>query len=178
MTTVALAAKRATGISHREGEAPVDYARRLAKAIGALSDDEWEELPEEVQRWANEAVRAITQRSPQIPLPEGTEALLREVSTTPPVGPRPSRVARTTRTAPEAVVVKTSNKAGGGRKGKFPEGARILVVAERNPFREGSKCHGWFSKIENGMTIAEAVSAGAPRNHIRWAHSLGHLRIS
>lgn len=204
--TVVSDLQSATKVTVRPGESAQEYARRLAHKANDLTDDKWESLDEATQHWANEAIEAIRKKTKEIPLPTGIEELFRfvdeeeeeeeksgsEESGDPTddydeddkpvkkakVKAKPVQAQKPTKAK---ALVKPAKKAAAkeavGRKGKFVEGATIKVVADENPFREGSKAHDWFGRIKNGMTLSDAVAAGTPRNHIRWAHSLGHLKI-
>jgi hypothetical protein len=50
-------------------------------------------------------------------------------------------------------------------------------VRRENPWKEGTKGHGYYAKYRNGMTVAEAVKAGAPRGYIRWDVAHGFITL-
>lgn len=159
------------------GEDSAELAERLARKGADVSDAVWETLSQEAQVWVNSAVEAIEGGKALPPL-EGLEALLEGDDD----GEEEEEVVaksngKVKKAPKEAKAKKAATGSGRGRKGKFAPDAKIKVLPVENPFRAGSKCFSWFSKIKSGMTVKEAVDAGAPRNHIRWAHTLGHLEI-
>lgn len=198
MTNVASDLNAVLNLQVREGETEQQFAQRMARKANDMTDDKWETLDVETQEWVNEAIEALRARK-DVPLPAGINQFFPKAAPTedeeePEERPVKNGKAKPVKAAKEAKVketkakgvkakpVKAAKKNGNaqpapGRKGKFPEGAKIKLTVSENPFRAGTKAHNWFSKIENGMTIPEAVEAGAPRNHIRWAHSLGHIEI-
>lgn len=157
-------------------ETQAAFAERLARKANDMENDDWETLSQETQVWVNAAIEAIG-KSQALPLPDGIATALPEaVAEEAPAAKPKGKTA-----APAAKPVKTPAKADApstrGPKGKFGAEDAIEIVPETNPFREGTKCHTWFGKITDGMTVKQAVEAGAPRHHIRWAHTLGHLKI-
>lgn len=182
----------------KKGETQAVFAERLARAANDetnMSNDDWETLDNETQVWVNTATEAI-KRSEAIPLPTGIDFIIpaektEEAPAKPSTKakkeaapkeekPAPKEAKKEKAEKPAKVAKETAKENGGaprGPRGKFAADAKINIVAEKNPFRDGTKCYGWFGKITEGMTVAEAVEAGAPRNHIRWAHTLGHIKI-
>jgi len=57
----------------------------------------------------------------------------------------------------------------GARRGPYDHSAIITVISKSNPHRAGSKDHGKFRKIKTGMTVKEALEAGADRRYLRYA---------
>lgn len=175
-------------IAPKPGEQSAAFLVRLMKKVNSAPDDVWEGLSEEAQSWYNDAATAREERQP-IPLPEGFTTIFEEelASSEEEEDLQPKTLTPKKEAPRKAVPAKKAPRApnpdqhrgaaGAGRKGKYAEGAVITVRAGQNPFRAGTKAYGWFSCIETGMTLSEAVAAGAPRSHIRWAHSLGHLDI-
>ena len=53
-----------------------------------------------------------------------------------------------------------------GRRSLFEDGGKIKILAKKNPHREGSYRDKNFKKIKDGMTVAEAVKAGCPRQQV------------
>lgn len=168
--TVVSELQETLGITPKPGETRSAFAERLARKANDIEDDDWEILSKQVQIWVNAALTAVEKKEP-IPLPEGIEALIAGTEVAAEAAPRKKTKAAM------AVKDKEPKKSSAGPKGKFAADAVIKVVPEENPFRANTKCYGWFAAIEDGMTVAEAVAAGAPRHHIRWAHTLGHLKI-
>lgn len=155
------------------GENGQDFAKRLAVKVNGLDDDTWASLQEDTQLWVNDALKAVEKKK-DIELPDGLRNMLlpegtpgAEKSSKPKGAKKPAEV-----TSEEAYV-----GARRGPKGKFKSGDTIKVLADKNPFREGTKAAAKFGKLKSGMTLEDAVEAGAPRSHIRWAVSLGHLEI-
>lgn len=71
-----------------------------------------------------------------------------------------------------------ANGEGRGRKGSWPMTAKIKVVAKENPHRSGTKNFKRFEKYKNGMTVEQAIAAGAEWANMRYLTNLGHLEIS
>lgn len=199
MTKLLTELMSATRVETRPGETPAEFAQRLARKANDLTDDKWESLHNDTQAWANSAIESLRAKK-NIPLPEGIEALFPDEDDKDPLEAEPDedgvipdelegeptpkpQVKAKTKAAPKAAAKTAKVKAAPaskatGRRGKFKEGAKITIVSgKEEPFRAGTKCAEWFSYIRTGMTIAEAVAAGAPRNHVRWAHSNGFIKI-
>jgi len=51
---------------------------------------------------------------------------------------------------------------------KFSPDAKITVLAEKNPKREGGEAHKRFELYRNGMTVAKALEAGVLRMDLSW----------
>lgn len=51
-------------------------------------------------------------------------------------------------------------------------------VRKNNPWKPGTKGHGYYSHYKTGMTVAEAVKAGVPRGYVAWdvAHAFITLK--
>lgn len=176
------------GLEAKPGETQEGFSERLARKSNDLTNDEWEALSEPAQVWVNNAIEALDKKR-SVALPSGIEEVLSaEGVTKAPAKAKKPVVSKGKKAAPMEEAKKKGAKvkapakakakpAGRGPNGKFGKADKIKVVPEKNPFREGSKCFGWFGSIKDGMTIEEAVTAGAPRHHIRWAHSLGHIKV-
>ena len=66
-TNVALELARAAQCWPNDDESMDDYAERLMKAVDDISEDEFYGMPEEAQKWQEEAILA---RENKVPLPE------------------------------------------------------------------------------------------------------------
>lgn len=153
------------------GETANEFVKRLALKAYKLKEDDWATLEEKTQLWINDVLEAIEAKKNEYPIPEGVEAYLAPVdASAPAVKPGKAKSNGASKPKKEAAGRK-------GPKGKYKLSDVITLKAKENPFRKGSKCEGWFGKIKDGMTVEQAVTAGAPRNHIRWAATLGHLEI-
>lgn len=53
-----------------------------------------------------------------------------------------------------------------GRKASFEDAGKIKILVKDNPHREGSYRDKNFKKLKSGMTVADAVKAGCPRQQI------------
>lgn len=167
--TVLAELKAILKIEPKKNEAPADFAKRLIVKANDLEDSDWQSLSLKSQVWVNAGIEAL-QAKKAVALPEGLDA--------PEVPDEPAPKKGKEKPAKAAVKDKKEAKPSGrGPKGKFAKTDKIKVVPKENPFRSGTKCYNWFASIKNGMTVAQAVEAGAPRHHIRWAHTLGHLTI-
>lgn len=60
--------------------------------------------------------------------------------------------------------------------GKYPTTAKITLLAEKNPKREGSASHARFAAYVSGQTVAEALAAGLTTGDFH--HDVAHGFIS
>lgn len=63
-----------------------------------------------------------------------------------------------------------------GRGDKYPATAKITLLAEKNPKREGSASHARFAAYVSGQTVAEALAAGLTTGDFH--HDVAHGFIS
>jgi outer membrane biosynthesis protein TonB len=103
----------------------------------------------------------------------------------------PTRVARgVTRkgapnTAAAAKSAKPAKTPAAPAKSKVPDYRKLKLNAEDviggvrkvNPWKEGTKGHGYYAKYRGSMTVAEAVKAGVPRGYIAWDIAHGFITI-
>lgn len=61
---------------------------------------------------------------------------------------------------------------------RVSDNARIKVLTKKNPHREGTKLHTFFSKYKDGMTVAEAKKAKIPPKNIAYLQGLGHIKLT
>lgn len=170
--TVAAELKAVLKMEPKAGDTSEAFARKLVLKANNMADGDWEALSSKAQVWVNAGLEAIEKKR-AVPLPEGLEATPEE----PEKPKKPTVKDKVAATKKKAAANGKKAASGLGPKGKFSKTDKVKVVPKENPFRAGTKCHVWFGFIQNGMTVEEAVVAGAPRHHIRWAHSLGHLEI-
>lgn len=178
--TVAAELKEVTGVEQKPGEAQDAFLVRLAKKANDLQDDEWQALSHDAQVWVNAGLDAVEAKKVP-PVPAGMEAAQGDAPA-PKKGKKgdkaePVKGKKEAKAEPKKADKKAKPLEGRGPKGKFAKTDKIKVLVKENPFREGCKAHTRFGSIKTGMTIEEAVAAGAPRSHIRWAETLGHLEI-
>ena len=176
-------------LEQANGEAPLSYAKRMAVKANNLKDDEWQGLSEPAQKWVNDALEAVENKT-EVPLPEGLEAaaepeaeeaVAEETEVDPPAGgKKPAKK----KAVPKKVTVKkaakpkaSANGAKRGPKGGFAGTDKIKILTKENPFRAGTKSAAWWAKYENGMTVEAAIAAGVPRHHIRWDSILENIKI-
>jgi len=57
------------------------------------------------------------------------------------------------------------------------DSAKITLLAESNPKREGSAAHGRFALYKSGMTVSEYLAAGGTRSDLRWDAARNFVRI-
>lgn len=164
----------ALGIKPKANETAEAFAERIARKAHDSEDAEWEALPEDAQRWVNSSIESIEAKQPCPPL-EGVDKFMVVQETA--EAPKAKKAAAKKPKAAKAAEPSDSEGKVRGPKGKFGLDDEITITADGNPFREGTKCFGWFSAIKSGMTVQEAMDAGAPRHHIRWAHTLKHITI-
>lgn len=62
------------------------------------------------------------------------------------------------------------------RAGKYPATAKITLLTEKNPKREGSASHARFAAYKSGQTVAEALAAGLTTGDFH--HDVAHGFIS
>jgi hypothetical protein len=63
------------------------------------------------------------------------------------------------------------------RKLKLNADDVIGGVRKVNPWKEGTKGHGYYAKYRTGMTVAEAVKAGVPRGYVAWDVAHGFITL-
>lgn len=67
------------------------------------------------------------------------------------------------------------------RSGRFnalyPESARLVLLAEGNPKKEGSAARARFEAYFGSATVGEAIAKGATYADIAWDVGHGHLRV-
>ena len=63
------------------------------------------------------------------------------------------------------------------RKLKLNADAVIGGVRKVNPWKEGTKGHGYYSRYKSNMTVAEAVKAGVPRGYVAWDAAHGFITL-
>lgn len=174
--TVAEVLVEVLNVKPRADETAEAFAERLAKKANDISDVAWEGLTEDAQRWVNTALEAIEAKKVCPTLP-GAEAVLPAAQEQ---DVAPAKTAKKKKAKAKAAKLAKPAVEGQprGPKGKFALGDKITVTAEANPFREGTKCFGWFAPIKSGMTVKEAIEAGTTRAHIRYNLRLGNLTVS
>lgn len=164
-------------LTPKKGETRTAFSERLARKANDMAEDAWESLEQPTQVWVNSAIEALAS-SKAIPLPTGIDEVLPEEEEEAPAPAK--KKAPTTKAAagkPSKKAPVPAKGTSGGPKGKFSREDKIKVNVAANPFREGCKAHDWFGKIKDGATVDQAIAAGAPRHHIRWASALGHIKI-
>jgi hypothetical protein len=63
------------------------------------------------------------------------------------------------------------------RKLKLNADDVIGGVRKVNPWKEGTKGHGYYAKYRTGITVAEAVKAGVPRGYVAWDVAHGFITL-
>ena len=108
----------------------------------------------------------------------------------------PTKVARgvTRKGAPNAVAAAKPAKsaasakpakAAAPAKSKVPDYRKLKLnadhviggVRKNNPWKEGTKGHGYYAKYRGGMTVGEAVKAGVPRGYVAWDVAHGFITL-
>lgn len=79
--------------------------------------------------------------------------------------PKVAKPAKPAKVAKVAKAPKTKGESR-GRKPLFSDDGKIKIIAKENPHREGTIRDKAFKKIKSGMTVAEAVKAGASRQQV------------
>jgi hypothetical protein len=98
-----------------------------------------------------------------------------------------TRVARgvTRKGAPNAVAAARPTETASPAKEKIPDYRKLTLnaddviggVRKNNPWKQGTKGHGYYELYRNGMTVAKAVKAGVPRGYIRWDIAHGFINV-
>lgn len=166
-----------------------DIAENLARAANELKDDCWASLSEPTQAWVNLALEAI-QAKKEVPMPEGIEdfdfgSAEEEVEESQPVKKevkevkkaKAAKVPKPTKAAPPKTRAKSVEGERRGPKHKYPDTAKIVVLAKENPYRENCKSYTAFAKYQKGMTIAEMAALGVTRDYIRWDLREGYIAL-
>ena len=70
-----------------------------------------------------------------------------------------------------------------GRKGpRGPKGvamdAKIKLLVDENPKREGSAAHGRFANYKDGMTVADALAAGLRTSDLKYDTAHEFIKIA
>jgi hypothetical protein len=102
----------------------------------------------------------------------------------------PTKVARgvTRKGAPNTAAAAKSAKpakAAAPAKAKVPDYRKLKLNADDviggvrkvNPWKEGTKGHGYYSRYKSNMTVAEAVKAGVPRGYVAWDVAHGFITL-
>jgi hypothetical protein len=167
------------------------FAERVARKANDMHNDDWEGLAQDTQLWVNAALAAIEAKK-AVPLPTGIDAVVpaaedatdEDEAEEAPAKPakRPGR-AVPAKAAPKGKPAQKGSKKApeprthAGRAGRFNPEAKIKVLTEGNPYRKGSKSDGWFEQYKNDFTVKQAVEAGTPLRHLRWAVDNDYLKI-
>jgi hypothetical protein len=109
----------------------------------------------------------------------------------PAISRAPTKVARgvTRRGSPHTTATTTRPakpaKSAAPAKAKVPDYRKLKLNAEDviggvrkvNPWKEGTKGHGYYNLYKSGMTVGEAVKAGVPRGYIAWDVAHGFITL-
>ena len=136
-------------LEQADGEAPLSYAKRMAVKANNLKDDEWQGLSEPAQKWVNDALEAVENKT-EVPLPEGLEAAAEpeaeeaateEIETDLRAGakkpakkkaaPKKATVKKTAKAVKSKVKAPPGAKR--GPKGRFKSESKIKVLIGSNP---------------------------------------------
>lgn len=187
-------AKKLHGISEKEWDATPEPVQGWVNAT-ILADEQGGELsllelPEEVEESAEakaqeesqeetaeaeveqeSAVSAKTAKNKPIAKKPGGDPPHRKKPTEKAAAPKPAakpKAAAKPTPAKKPVAAKKPAAAKGdrGRKPLFPDDGKIKVLVKDNPHRDGTVRDKAFKKVKSGMTVAEAVKAGAPRQQV------------
>ena len=156
----------------KKGETATEFAERLVRGADKLPDDDWEALDDDIQEWVSLSAASIKAGKP-LTLPEGIEVDFPDVE-----GGEEGEADAEEAPPPKKPVKAAKPKAKPVPRKRFETSDKITIVVERNPYREGTHSYGWFTVYKSGMTVAEAIEAGAPRHHIRWDFSKGNIKIA
>jgi hypothetical protein len=64
------------------------------------------------------------------------------------------------------------------RKIKLRDDARLHILVTANPWKPGTKGHGYFQKYEEGLTVAETVKRGVPRGYVQYDIAAERVRMN
>jgi len=65
-----------------------------------------------------------------------------------------------------------------GRAAKYPDEAKITLLAKENPKREGSASHKRFGLYKTGMTVGEFISKGGTLADVAWDARKNFISVS
>jgi hypothetical protein len=80
--------------------------------------------------------------------------------------------------APAKTATPPNEKIPDYRKLKLSADDVIGGVRKENPWKAGTKGHGYYAKYRTGMTVAEAVKAGIPRGYVAWDAAHGFITVT
>jgi hypothetical protein len=169
MATIAQELQDVCKMQPQPGQTAADFMRKLAVKANGLTDDAWEGLSDNAQRWVQNALDAVDGKRP-LPRLKGIVTVKSNGGTPPTKVSKPKAAKPKAEPKPKA--------ARGPATSRFrPKGADKIVVESNNPYRPGSKSHTVFSLYHTGMTVEEAEKAGVPRDYLTWDHRHGFIRI-
>lgn len=147
----------------KENETWPKFANRLVRAIDKkeVPEEDWAQLSPEAQTWYNDAVEAMTANAP--------------IRTFPGEEPAPASSSMGNSKPKREKKEKVAGE-GNGRPKKLADEAKITILVDKNPQREGSAGAGYFEKYKNGQTVKEALEAGVTRSHMNWAVDHGWIK--
>lgn len=158
----------------KAGETALSYATRLARKANDLSDSDWGGLSEPTQVWVNSALDALQHTQP-VPLPEGAEAAMQAEAPSPRGDKSSERKNKIEHVPPPAELgaprkerstPKAKKAVESGERERINDDEKITILVDKNPHRAGSIRDQSFKVLKNGMTVKEAVAAGARRQQI------------
>ena len=172
-------------VKPKAGESYEEFALKTAKKVNGCSEAVWNSLSEDTQQWNNavfiaEEKRGELRRAGQpekafdVPYPElaGFVIVPLEVAETETIQ-ETTEMAKTAKTA-------TKDKAapkGKGRPSVLVPTAKIKLLVQESPYREGCKSDLAFKKYKDGMTVAKLLEKGVPKAYIAWDKQHGHIAV-
>jgi hypothetical protein len=127
------------------------------------------------------------------PTPAPADATVESGATrqSPAITRAPTRVARgvTRKGAPNTAAAAARQakpaKLAAPAKAKVPDYRKLKLntddviggVRKVNPWKEGTKGHGYYKLYKGGMTVAEAVKAGVPSGYVAWDVAHGFITL-
>lgn len=178
-------------ISPEEGEKPQVFYERLFRAVNALEEGEWDQLPDDAQLWANDASDALTAKQPIQTCPgapfEQEEAEAEAEAEADPAPPKRAADKKTPAKAPAKAAAKAKDKPAAKAKAaakpkekaaakpkapktpKEPKAPREKKVGVLDLLMEAVYHH----PAESPQELADRVSAANPGLEVKIANSIG-----
>lgn len=189
----------------KSGESAEDFTKRSLKKLNAIfsaDEDKWGTLSENTQAWINKSTQEGVEEVDLLELPEvedepadeadEEEAASEEAAEEDDEVEQKPKKAKIARAKPvkaakppkekkvkvaKAKVAKDTNGGGKGRKPNFAPDQKIRLLVDENPHRPSSGRYKRWSKYKEGMTVAQALSAGLNFGNLNHSVKDGHIKV-
>lgn len=139
----------------KKGEDEQSYLKRLVTAVNALQDEEWKQISEKAQSWANEAIDAIEAKT-DVPAPTGLEDVMKRTAEAAGKKPAAKKTAANGKAPTKAKAPATKKTAAKKSKGEAKVGGRprfsddATVRWKTKELPEGNR-NKYKDKVKEGM---------------------------